>query len=245
MPNNSFYTYNTLFNPYKSQTKLLQVVHNSFIQNSSGSYFVSKPLIFNNRNTNGYGFKPEIVNTLISQNYKTIGFVVIIHDTIIENNKYIKISHMVSCILDINQNKTIYLDIYDSNGQSPYYDMIANYIHSNICNITNYYILNRLSNIPNGTCEIRSQGICGLWSIIYLFNRLYGISRLNSAKRVYTISKAVNGKELLQRAMESLIIMIQSETLRNFPNMQQKHSNNMRNESFKNFINIIKNKKIS
>ena len=152
---------------------------------------------------------------------------------------------MVSCILDINQNKTIYLDIYDSNGQSPYYDMIANYIHSNICNITNYYILNRLSNIPNGTCEIRSQGICGLWSIIYLFNRLYGISRLNSAKRVYTISKAVNGKELLQRAMESLIIMIQSETLRNFPNMQQKHSNNMRNESFKNFINIIKNKKIS
>jgi len=176
------------------------------------------------------------MKTLNTQKYNTVGFVVIVYDTILENKKYVKFSHMISGVLELK--KHVILDMYDSNGISDYCTAVANFMHNKVVPLESYFMLNTYNYIPK-TCSERIEGICGLWSLMYVLNRLHGVYRSIAAKRVHNISVSKKSSLLLSNSMKHLLQMTYINKLSQFQNINTKNVSKMRNSAFRNFIYTI------
>ena len=218
--NTSKNNYHQLFNPARNQTNVMLLLNETIDKLNQSIHFIHFPMqIYINDITKKYTLRnPDFLHQLsivISKKlYLSIGFVIIIHKTF--HNKKHDYSHMLSGIL---QTEHIDLDVYDPLGDTEECKMVQHYIEE-IHPLRQFNsALNNKNKIPTSVCKINDNGVCSLWSIIFLINRLLGATKTVSVNRVHNISKNNKvGKHILTSIMDKFKQMLMLKKIGGYNN---------------------------
>ena len=208
--------YHDLFNVYYNSHKTLtfQKLSNGY-KPKEGEYFMKSYLkVADTNDTNNSNFINEL-ESVIDCGVRAIGFVV----TLLGEET----GHLIGGIIFPSEKR---LELYDPSAVARYplkstnpwslnnlYDYTLIFFDKILNEKYNYFAHIERAFIP-GTCEIHENGICALWSIIYVIMRMSNVSVDSTHRRIFEISNSSKSKLFMIKLMKN----IQKLTLNKSPN---------------------------
>lgn len=196
--------YNNLFSLYKNshQKRTFEKLSEGYINNND-QYFMKTALYLTEKNNTNSDFVEEL-HSVLKANYECIGFAITLHKP--------SIYHMIGGIIFPKERK---LELYDPNAVAQYplnskgpslnnlYDLTFSFF-DNILNDKHQYFAHVERAFVPGTCGIFDKGICALWSIIYIMNRMSKTSVQQTHKRIFDIANSKNSKQFMIHLMRKI-----------------------------------------
>ena len=206
--------YNSYF--HKNQALLLESLHKLVKKSNSENNFVANVMFLEDiqqqSGKNNSKFIAEMKQSI--KKYKLTGF--IIH---IDKHRS-RSAHAIAGIITKHDNGSHTMELYDSNAMNPdnkikvgvqtfhkYYLQTIIQINSHVVRLkANTTMFLNINNVPRLLCI--KEGMCSIWAIMYILNRLFNVSIINTKTQIKRISNSSNQFEFTQQFLSLMQLFV-------------------------------------